>query len=118
MDQENSNFQKIDPRDTFMEAMMDPKTTLIMPPAERMFCAAHLEPLRAEWPRGYAVLTTMMFNQIVNRAEFYEKMDRDAEGKYILEPQKASKVLHDLCPLCCLLGHEQMELMTSVALSR
>ena len=90
---------------------------LMFPEQHVAFCGRHLEPFRAEWPSGYAILCLAVLRQVLALDKFDSRFDSDpATGELLLDIQKATQVLVDLSPLCCLLGDDTMTLLTAEAL--
>jgi len=73
------------------------------------FCARHLEPFRARWPRGAAIIGVTLFQEASARPEISERC-RSIDG--------LDAVLREFSPLCCLVGDETMARLTAAALKR
>jgi hypothetical protein len=72
-----------------------------------LWCSKHLEPLRAEWPKGAAMAMMGLFNAAVNNERIIKTADADARNL------TSALILH--APICCLVGDENMHLVIGYA---
>lgn len=92
--------------------------TIAFPDATIAYCPRHLRPLQARWPAGYTSLCLEVLDRMLEEPEFKARLDKDAEGLYVLDEVRAGKILAELSPLCCLLhkhGHWQALIDHAVA---
>lgn len=80
------------------------------------WCARHLEPFRAEWPRGYVLASAALVEEAVRQQEVLAACGYDgSEGSG--NPELLDRVLREFGPLCCLVGDEKAAKWTQLALA-
>jgi len=78
---------------------------------DRVLCPVHGEPLRAQWPNGYATLLVKLFERVAMREPFadeqaaYRRERTDGER---LTDAEVIEALLDRKPLCCRVSAEEM----------
>ena len=72
-----------------------------------LWCSTHLEPFRAEWPKGAALAMLGLFNAAVRDDAIIEAADHDT--------YKLTDTLDRFKPVCCHLGDEIMHLVVGYA---
>lgn len=80
------------------------------------WCPRHLEPFRAEWPRGYLPASLALLDEAVRREDVARAAGWTPEGGRA-DPARLSAVLAEYGPLCCLVGDETAEKWTALALA-
>jgi hypothetical protein len=84
------------------------------PDPELAFCARHLEPFRAKWPSGYAILIVRLVGLITEDERFYAGVPKDQNG--LGDAELITGRLVKFSPLCCFLGDDTMAMLTRDAL--
>lgn len=82
-----------------------------------LFCPRHLEPLRAEWPRGYAGLMMVLFQHAVRDPEILRSCGWKPEVPNSADIDRLPAALREFGPMCCRLAEGEMERWTAMALA-
>ncbi len=65
---------------------------------ERVHCSRHGEPLRSQWPTGYAVMMIKLFEAVFRDQATLADNKRDEDDR--TDPEKMHDLLDDT-PMCC-----------------
>lgn len=82
-----------------------------------MFCATHLEPLRARWPYGYAGLLMVLFQHALRDHEILRACGWKPELPNSADVDRLSAAIREFGPICCRLPEGEMERWTALALA-
>lgn len=66
---------------------------------ERLLCARHGEPFRAQWPKGFPIFTVKAFQVVASKPEIAAAVEGDVRGIERLLDEK---------PACCRLTSDEM----------
>lgn len=80
------------------------------------WCARHLEPFRAEWPRGYLVASSALVQEAARREDVLSACGYDGSAGSA-NFGLLDRVLREFGPLCCLVGDETAAKWTALALA-
>lgn len=80
------------------------------------WCAAHLEPFRAEWPRGYGVAQVLLFQEAIKDTEIQRACGWNPDTGQTGDVGALSGVLIEFSPLCCRLTREERRAIYAQAL--
>lgn len=71
------------------------------------WCARHLEPFRAEWPKGAAVALKGLLDVALTMPAVTDACGTTPDGK--ADASNLDEVLRRFAPLCCFITKEQRE---------
>jgi len=81
---------------------------MVMLDAKLLFCQAHLEPFRANWPDGYAFALILMFQAFTREKVVWEYAQGDA--------MRLQNALREFGPACAVIGDELTKRIVRVSL--
>lgn len=84
---------------------------------QNIFCARHLEPLRADWPSGYAGLMMVLFQHAVRDEEILRACGWSPETGGQADITRLSAAIREFGPICCRIPEDEMEEWTTLALA-
>jgi hypothetical protein len=73
------------------------------------WCQRHLEPFRAEWPKGYITAAVMLVTRVLQRDDIARAAGYNPDTGQSAEVTQLKGVLVEYAPLCCLVGEEVMQ---------
>lgn len=82
-----------------------------------LFCPRHLEPLRAEWPRGYVGLMMVLFQHAVRDHEIIRACGWKPDVPGSADLARLPAALREFGPICCRLPEGEIERWTQLALA-
>lgn len=82
---------------------------------KRDTCPRHIEPFRADYPKGVAVFMLLMFDSFAHDERVLAMAPHDEEG--LAESAALPRLVLECAPLCCFIGDEEVTAITREALS-
>lgn len=79
-----------------------------------LWCPRHLEPLRAEWPKGYPIAMIGLFQEVSADPRTWEGAEKDDSGKVPMAV--IQRVMNEVKPVCCWLPDGIAEAIIASAL--
>lgn len=95
--------------------MSNEERPLIMMTVENTWCAEHLEPFRAEWPKGYMIANPLMmtaFAQLPDIQKYCESSEEPGKA----DVRKLNAALAEFGPVCCRIKRKDLDKIIEVAL--
>jgi hypothetical protein len=80
------------------------------------WCERHLKPFRQRWPDGYLPASLRILDHVVERDDITRACGRDEATGVLADVARLPAVLREFSPLCCLIGDEEAERITRLAL--
>jgi len=78
---------------------------------ERIACPRHGEPFRANWPKGWAMFSLPLVQEILESEEVHEEIAKleghEGDPDHKLNPRTVEQVL-DIRPACCRVSPERL----------
>lgn len=74
---------------------------------DAMWCARHLEPFRAEWPKGAAVAMVELLRRALAMPAVIDAAKADTE--------QIDVALRRFAPICCFVSHEDLQAVYALA---
>jgi hypothetical protein len=83
---------------------------------QNLFCPRHLEPFRAEWPRGYPGMLLVLFQHAVRDREILRACGWDPGRGVQAEVARMGAAIREFGPICCRLDPDELARWTELAL--